>query len=330
MLFDQFRRRDFITLLGSAATAWPLAARAQQQPMPVIGFLRSDSPGESAFIVAAFRRGLSEAGYVEGQNVTIEYRWAGDRRDRLPELAADLVGMQAAAIVANLSAALAAKAATAKIPIVFATGSDPVKDGLVASLNRPGGNVTGISFLVNLLGPKKLQLLHELVPNAALIALLTDPNAREAEAEAKDVLAAALSIGQQIQVLNAGNPSNLDSTFATLVQRGVGGLIVTSDALLLRRRDEIVALAARHAVPAIYFLREFVAAGGLMSYGPSITEAYRQVGVYTGRILKGAKAADLPVMQSTKFEFVINLKTAKALSLTIPPGVLAIADEVIE
>jgi putative ABC transport system substrate-binding protein len=255
------KRREFITLLGGAV-AWPLAARAQQPAMPVIGFLRSDSPGASTFIVAAFRRGLSQSGYVEGQNVAIEYRFAEGRRDRLPGLAADLADRQVAVIVANLSAALAAKAITQKIPIVFATGSDPVKDGLVESLNRPGGNVTGISFLVNQLGPKKLQLLHELVPNAALIALLTDPNAPETDAEAKDVLAAASRIGQQIQVLSAGKPSDLDSAFATLVQRRAGGLIVTSDAFLLGQRDEIVALAARDKVPAIYFLREFAAAGG--------------------------------------------------------------------
>jgi putative ABC transport system substrate-binding protein len=225
---------------------------------------------------------------------------------------------------------LAAKTATTKIPIVFATGTDPVKDGLVASLNRPGGNVTGISFLVNQLGPKKLQLLHELVPNAALIGLLTDPNAPETEVEAKDVLAAALSIGQQIQVLNAGNPSDLDSAFATLVQRRAGGLIVTSDAFLLGRRGEIVGLAARHAVPAIYFLREFVVAGGLMSYGASITDAYRQVGLYAGHILKGQKPADLPVQQAVKVELIINLKPAKALGLTFPLSLLGRADEVIE
>jgi putative ABC transport system substrate-binding protein len=324
------RRRQFITLFGGAAAAWPVVARAQQKAMPVVGFLRSDSPGESDFVVVAFRRGLGQSGYVEGQNVAIEYRFAEDRGDRLPGLAADLVSRQVAVIVANRSAALAAKTATAKIPIVFATGTDPVKDGLVASLNRPGDNVTGISFLVNQLGPKKLQLLHELVPNAALIGLLTDPNAPETEVEAKDVLAGALSIGQQIQVLNAGNPSDLDSAFATLVQRRAGGLIVTSDAFLLGRRDEIVGLAARHAVPAIYFLREFVVAGGLMSYGASITDAYRQVGLYAGHILKGEKPADLPVQQAVKVELIINLKTAEALGLTFPLSLLARADEVIE
>jgi putative ABC transport system substrate-binding protein len=321
------KRREFITLIGGAA-AWPLAARAQQAGMPVIGFLRSDSPSESAFITAAFRRGLSQSGYVEGQTVAIEYRFAEGHRDRLPGLAADLVNRKVAVIVANLSAALAAKAATATIPIVFATGSDPVKDGLVESLNRPGGNVTGISFLVNQLGPKKLQLLHELVPNAALIALLTDPNAPETEVEAKEVLAAASSIGQQIQVLNARNLSDLDSAFTTLVQRRAGGLIVTSDAFLLGHRDKIIALAARHRVPAIYFLREFAADGGLMSYGASITDAYQQVGVYAGRILKGEKASDLPVQQAVKVELVINLMTAKAL--TFPITLLGRADELIE
>jgi putative tryptophan/tyrosine transport system substrate-binding protein len=323
-------RRDAVALLSAAAVAWPLAARAQQPAMPVIGFLRSDSPGESAFIVEAFRRGLSQSGYVEGQNLAIEFRFAEDHRDRLPVLAADLVDKQVAVIVANLSAALAAKAATAKIPIVFATGSDPVKDGLVASLSRPGANVTGVSFLVNQLGPKKLQLLQELVPNAALFGLLTDPNGPETEVEAKDVLAAASSIGQQVEVLNAGNPSDLDSAFTTLVQRRVGGLIVASDAFLLGRRDEIVALAARHAIPAIYFLREFVAAGGLMSYGASITDAYRQVGVYAGRILRGEKPTDLPVQQAVKVELAINLKAAKALGLTFPVTLLGRADEVIE
>jgi putative tryptophan/tyrosine transport system substrate-binding protein len=329
MQLGQLKRREFITLLGGA-TAWPLAARAQQPVLPVIGFLRSDSPDKAAFVVAAFRRGLGESGYVEGQNVAIEYRWAEDHRDRLPGLAADLVRRQVAVVVGNLSAALAAKDATAKIPIVFATGSDPVKDGLVASLNRPGGNVTGISFLVNLLGPKKLQLLHELVPNAAMIALLSDPKSREAADEARDVLAAASTIGQQIEVVNAGNQIELDANFSSLVKWGAGGLIVASDAFLLGRRNEIVALAARHKVPAIYFLREFAVAGGLMSYGASITDAYRQVGVYAARILKGDKPANLPVQRAVKVELVINLNAAKALGLTFPVTLLGRADEVIE
>jgi ABC-type uncharacterized transport system substrate-binding protein len=314
------KRREFITLLGGAA-AWPLAARAQQARMPVVGFLRSDSPDESAFILEAFRRGLSESGHLEGRNIEIEYRWAENHRDRLPGLAADLVRKHRGDRRQSLGGT---------VPIVFATESDPVKDGLVASLNRPGGNVTGISFLVNLLGPKKLQLLRDLVPNAATIALLTDPNGQEAEAEANDVLAAARAIGQQVQVLNASNPTDLDAAFATLVQQGAGGLIVTSDAFLLGHRKEIVALAARHSVPAIYFLSEFAAAGGLMSYGASITDAYRHVGLYAGRILKGEKPADLPVQQAVKIELVINLKTVKGLGLTVPMTLQASADEVIE
>ena len=323
------RRREFITLLSSAA-AWPLAARAQQPAMPVIGFLRSTSLTDATHLMTAFGQGLREGGFIAGQNVEIEYRSAEDRAERLPVLVADLVRRQVALIVGNTPSALVAKGVTAKVPIVFVTGSDPVVDGLVASLSRPGGNTTGVSFLSGALGTKRLELLRQLVPNATTIAVLVDPYTPEAERERRDVQTAAHAIGQQLIVVEVGSDRDIETAFATFVQRGAGALLGGTGAFMFSHRERIVALAARHAIPAVYNLREFVAAGGLMSYAPSITDAYRQVGIYAGRILKGEKPADLPVMQSTKFEFVINLKTAKALGLTVPDKLLALADEVIE
>jgi putative ABC transport system substrate-binding protein len=323
------RRRDFITLLGGT-TAWPLAARAQQPALPVIGFLNGSSAWEYAHLAAAFRQGLSEIGFVEGRNVAIDYRWAEGHYDRLPTLATDLVRRQVAVIAGNTPATFAAKAATTTIPIVFSSGSDPIKLGFVASLNQPGGNVTGVSFFSAVLEPKRLGLLRELVPTAAMIAVLLNPKYPDAEAQSKDVQEAARTLGLQIQILGASTERDLDATFATLAQLRVGGLLVCADPFLYSRRDYIVALATRYAVPAIYEQREYALAGGLVSYGTNLTDAYRQVGIYTGRVLKGEKPADLPVMQSTRFEFVINLKTAKTLGLDVPPGLSARADEVIE
>jgi ABC-type uncharacterized transport system substrate-binding protein len=323
------KRREFITLLGGAAAAWPFAARAQQ-PMPVIGFLRSASLDNAAPLVSAFRQGLKEAGYIEGQNVAVEFRSAEGRNDQLPGLVAELVRRQVAVIVCNVTAASAAKAVTSTVPIVFATGDDPIAEGLVVSLNRPGGNITGVSFLGNALGAKQVELLHELLPSATTIAVLVDTNYQGSVSGLTDVEAAAHSLGQQLVVLHASSERDLDLASATLAQQRADALIVLGAAFFLSRRDQIIALAAKHGLPAIYQVPDFVAAGGLMSYGASIRDAYRLVGVYTGKILHGAKPADLPVQQSTKLELIINLKTAKALGLTVPLTLQARADEVIE
>ncbi len=325
------RRRAFLTLLASAAAAWPLAARAQQSSMPVIGFLRNTKEEDSVYLVTALRQGLKEAGYVEGQNIVIEYRWAENRSDRIPPLAADLVRRQCAVIIAGGNApTLAAKAATSTIPIVFATGEDPVNLGLVTSLSRPTGNVTGVTFFGGALVAKQLELLREVVPKAAVIGMLANPTSPAAEEQTKNAQAAGRNLGVKIHVLPAGNERDVDAAFAAFVQQRVDALIFGGDAFFTGQRDRLVSLAARHAMPAVYNLREFVAAGGLMSYGASSADAYRQVGVYTGRILKGEKPADLPVMLPSKFELVVNLKTAKALGLELPWFLQQRADEVIE
>jgi putative ABC transport system substrate-binding protein len=328
------KRRQFITLLGGAAAAWPLAARAQQKAMPVIGFLWSSAAGPVAYAVTAFRQGLKEAGYVEGQNVAIEFRYADSQIDRLPALAADLVRRQVSVIFAGGGGVTArvAKAATSTIPIVFVNGEDPVKVGLVPSLARPGGNLTGVSFFTIELGPKRLELLRELVPGAKAIALLVNPSSANADSEAgaAAVQAVIRAGGQQAMILHTASETDFSPAFARLVKQQADALLIISDPLFTVRRDQIVALAARHGVPTMYPLREYVTSGGLVSYGASNVDAWRQGGVYVGQVLKGAKPADLPVRQPTKFQLVINLNTTKALGLDVPATLLAIADEVIE
>jgi putative ABC transport system substrate-binding protein len=324
------RRREFITLLGGAA-AWPLAAGAQQPAMPVVGFLNTRVPGADPHLLAAFRRGLKETGYVEGQNLTIEYRWAYNQYDRLPALAADLVSHRVSVIAAIGSpSAPAAKATTTTIPIVFIIGFDPVEVGLVTSLNRPGGNLTGVTVLGVELGSKRLELLHELVPTATIVATLVNPNTPAAETQSTELQTAARSLGLKLHILHASTERDFDTVFATLLQLGAGGLVVGNDTFFSTRSEQLAALALRHGVPAIFQYRQFVEAGGLMSYGGDLADNYRLTGVYTGRVLKGEKPADLPVMQSTKVELIINLKTARALGLTVPLSLIGRADEVIE
>jgi putative tryptophan/tyrosine transport system substrate-binding protein len=324
-------RRELLAALGGAAVAWPLAARAQQPAMPVIGFLRDAPLADAAHLVAAFRQGLKEASFIEGQNVAIEYRSAEDQPHRLPALVADLVRQQVALIVGNTISALAAKAATTTVPIVFVTGNDPVINGLVASLSRPGGNTTGVSFLSSASVTKRLELLRQFVPKSGAIAMLVYPvNTPDTERELRDVQTAAQASGQELMVVEAGSDRDIETAFVTFAERGAVALFIGSHAFFNSRREGVAALAVRHALPAAYSLREFATAGGLMSYGTSITGAYRLGGIYAGRILKGEKPADLPVQQSTKFEFVINLRTAKALGIDVPDRLLALADEVIE
>ena len=327
MQFNQLRRRDFITLL---AASWTLPLRAQQG-MPVVGFFNTGSPESVPFLVTAFREGLKQAGYVEGQNVTIEYRWAKGHYDQLQALAADLVRRQVAVIAATggTNSAQAAKVATATIPIVFNSGDDPIKSGLVASFNRPGGNITGVVTQSSALEPKRLGLLRELVPQAAIVAVLLNPTNPDAEPQRRDIQAAA-AIGQQLRIFDASTESDIETAFAALLQQRADALLIGNDAFFVNRREQIVALAARHAVPTIYTFRSFAESGGLMSYSTNLDEVYRQIGVYVGRILKGEKPADLPIVQPTKFELVINLKTAKALGVKISDNLLSLADDVIE
>jgi putative ABC transport system substrate-binding protein len=326
------RRREFIAGFGGTAVAWPLAARAQQQPMPTIGFLNAASPQNYKRPLSAFLKGLGDAGYVEGHNVAIEYRWANDQYDQLATLAADLVNRQVSVIAATTTpAALAAKAATTTIPIVFETAGDPVQLGLVASLNQPGGNVTGITQLTVGLVPKELELLHELVPTARVIALLVNQaNSIVAETETSELLSAARTLGLELRVLNASTERDFDAAFANVIRLQAGGLVIATDISFTSHGEQLAMLAARHAVPAVYKGREFAASGGLMSYGSDITDSYRLAGVYAGRILKGGKPADLPVQQATKIELIVNLKTAKALGINVPNTLIGRADEVIE
>jgi putative ABC transport system substrate-binding protein len=326
------KRREFITLLGGAAAAWPFSARAQQPAMPVVGFLNGASPIEWAVFVDAFKKGLDDEGYSDGKNVAIEYRWAEGRYDRLPGLAAELVGRRVSVLIATGGdvAAQAAKSATNTTPIVFTIGGDPVKLGLVASLNRPGGNMTGVSVLTTSLGSKRLEVLSEVVPKAELIAMLVNPNNRNYGGQIRDTQEAARALGRQILLLEASREDDFERAFATLVQKHAGALLVSADAFFNSRRDQIVALAARHAIPTIYEFRQFVTVGGFISYGTSLTEGYRQVGIYVGKILKGASPAELPVQQSVKVELSVNLKTAKALGITVPMSLLGRADEIIE
>jgi len=326
------RRREFITLISGAAATWPIAARAQQPALPVVGFIRDGSADANARFAAAFRKGLNETGYVEGQNVTIEYHWLEGQYDRLPALMADLVGRRVAVIATpGIVPTLAAKAATTTIPIVFGVGDDPVRLGLVTNLARPGGNATGINFFVNEVAAKRLRLLHDLVPKAVRIAVLVNlAKASTEEFTLRAVQEAAPTLGLKIQILNASTIGEIDAAFATIARDHSDALLVAPDAFFVSRRVQFITLTARDRIPATYSLRDYVAIGGLMSYGTDLADAFRQVGVYTGKILKGAKPADLPVVQSTKFEFVINLQTARALGIEVPPGLLSIADEVIE
>jgi ABC-type uncharacterized transport system substrate-binding protein len=331
MPFDQLHRREFIALLGGAA-AWPPVACAQQPNMPVIGFLSSRSPGESADVIAAFRRGLQEAGFVEGQNLVIAFRWAEGRYDRLPALAADLADLRVAVLFAagGPPSALAAKAATSTIPIIFSAANDPVRLGLVTSLNRPGGNVTGMSTFTSVLAKKSVELLKELAPKIMVMAHLVNPSNPTSEIESQEAQTAANALGIELHIFNASTEQELDAAFSALVNLRAQALVVSGEPFFDTQRDRLVALAAQHAVAASYAWRHYVVAGGLMSYGTSLTDSYRQAGIYTGRVLKGEQPANLAVMQPTRFELVINHKTAKALALTIPPSLLARADEVIE
>ena len=324
------KRRNFISLLSGAAVAWPFAASAQQQAMPVIGFLNGASPGGYAPYLAGFHQGLKEAGFTEGKNVSVEYRWAEGQYDRLPGLVADLVRRSVSVIAANTPAVPIAKAATAKIPIVFVTGDDPVENGLVKSLSRPGGNITGVTLISSVLGSKQVGLLRELVSATTSIAFLMNPNNSSSVRNVSEAKDTAQSVWQQVHILRARTVAEIETAFAMIAQEKVGALVVVPDTFLISRRDQIVALAARYAVPTMYQFRDYALAGGLMSYGANLSDQYRQVGVYTGMILKGANPADLPVLQPTKFELVLNLKTAKMLGLTLSPGLLALADEVIE
>ena len=326
------KRREFIGLISGVAATWPLAVRAQQPAMPVIGFMSARSPDDSMHLVAAFRQGLSEAGFVEGQNAAIEYRWGLGQYDRMPALAADLVNRRVAVLVGvggDISAR-AAKQATSTIPIIFGTGSDPIKAGYVESLSRPGGNATGYSLLTNQMEPKRLNMLHDLVPGTAVIGVLLNPNFPPAARQLQDLEEAARTIDQRLFVSKASNDVELNAAFTSLIQQRVGALLVAADPYFDTRRDQIIAFANQNRLPAIYQFREYAVAGGLISYGPSITDLYRQSGIYAGRILKGAKPADLPVVQPTNFDFVINLKTAKAIGFTVPQGLVNAADEVIE